>query len=818
MDDADLGNNIDEQAQVVDGLDHQKVAEHGVNGNDHQIYLDPSRWWFASAAFPMIAGTLGPVASAFSICALVRNWRQHILPGSDVTKAVFIEDPPWLLAVNAVQLVIALVANVFLLLNMTKRVRFSIAQPITIVGWYISAICLIALCATATGPLEIQPEIEYVWSQAFYYGMYAAIIYFIVASLMVITVWGAEKGHYAKDFELTMSQRTLMLQTIVFLMYLLVGALIFSTIEGWNYLDSVYWADVTLFTVGFGEISPQTRLGRGLLVPYALVGVISLGLVIGSIRSMILDRGKHRLDARMLERQRRLSIRRMLKKGNAGLLDPVDGEPSDESSRAHWTEFERRQKEFQLMRKIQRQASKRERWTAMAVSTTTWVLLWLVGAKIFQECEAPYQGWTYFDGFYFAFTALTTIGYGDLTPVSNSAKTFFVFWSLLALPTMTVLISNAGDTIVKGVKDGTLLLGNITILPGEHGFRKEIKQLLAKLSCGVLFMDTDIEETPPGFLGAANEHVDHDEEDDEEDDGDDEEDEDERGRPSNASEANNVESNGIADKDAEKGELGPTSVPTIRFATEESSSTSISKPSPTKNESRSRSISHSRAPSIARESLPTSLPKSRAEYHLVLIDEISRVTKHLRHSPPREYTFKEWAWYLRLIGEDEGNADNHRRPERRPPHPHGRGQQQHGGRNDSHSHLHPHAHAHPHPHLHPRVHARLHKDASQSSENSSGSSDERGDSGSAAEDRPPKWSWVGHRSPLMDTREEAEWILDKLEQKLREELQAIVKEEAGPGPGQGKGRDALHEVEEEERQNEEPAPVPYPISYMHNNN
>lgn len=302
----------------------------------------------------MIAGTLGPVASAFSICALVRNWRQHIPPGSDVTKAVYVGDPSWLLAVNAVQLVIALISNAFLLLNMTKRVRFSIAQPITIVGWYISAICLVALCATATGPLEIQPEVEYVWSQAFYYGMYAAVIYFIVATLMVVTVWGAEAGHYSKDFDLTTSQRTLMLQTILFLMYLLVGALIFSEIEGWNYLDSVYWADVTLFTVGFGEISPQTRLGRGLLVPYALIGVISLGLVIGSIRSMILDRGKHRLDARMLERQRRLLIRRMLKKGRASIFDPVDSQGSDAPSRAQLSELERRQKEFQLMRKIQR--------------------------------------------------------------------------------------------------------------------------------------------------------------------------------------------------------------------------------------------------------------------------------------------------------------------------------------------------------------------------------------------------------------------------------------------------------------------------------
>ncbi|KAI1662168.1 voltage-gated potassium channel [Daldinia decipiens] len=779
MDDADLNNNIDEQSHAVDGLDHDKVGDRGIM-ND-QIHLDPSRWWFASAAFPMIAGTLGPVASAFSICSLVKYWRQHIPPGSDVTKAVYVKDPLWLTVVNAVQLALAIIANVFLLLNMTKRVRFSIAQPITIAGWYISAICLIALCATATGPLDLQPQIEYVWSQAFYYGLFAAIIYFIVASLMVITVWGAQTGHYGKDFELTTSQRTLMLQTILFLVYLLLGAFVFSKIEGWNYLDSIYWADVTLFTVGFGELSPQTRLGRGLLVPYALIGVISLGLVIGSIRSLILDRGKHRLDARMLERQRRLLIRRVLRKGHGGVLEPInDGASEAFPSNARWTEFERRQKEFQLMRKVQRQvSSKRERWTAMTVSLITWLLLWLVGAKIFQECEYPYQGWSYFDGFYFSFTALTTIGYGDLTPVSNSAKAFFVFWSLLALPTMTVLISNAGDTIVKGIKDGTLLLGNLTILPGEHGFKKEVKQFMSKLSCGVLFMDDDIEESPPGFLGAAHEqHTDDEDEDD--DDGEDEE------RASNSTDINNAESNRRAQKDAENGESQPTSPP-LNTSTKQTSIRPHLTPKsrPSKN---SKTKSPRRSASVARESLPTELPKSRAEYHLVLIDEISRVTKHLRHSPPRKYTFKEWAWYLRLIGEDESSAENHRRPEHQPPEGHSR----------SRSRRRPRA-------LADRLRGR--SDTSANGDNNSTSRDDEDINGnykngseeaSPAAEIPKKWSWIGHRSPLLDTREEAEWILDKLEQKLREELQAVVREG-------GQGQDGLRRVKEVEWQNKQKA-------------
>lgn len=54
-----------------------------------------SRWWFASTAFPLIAGTFGPMASAFSICALVVHWRVYIPPGAAEQNGVPIPDPKW---------------------------------------------------------------------------------------------------------------------------------------------------------------------------------------------------------------------------------------------------------------------------------------------------------------------------------------------------------------------------------------------------------------------------------------------------------------------------------------------------------------------------------------------------------------------------------------------------------------------------------------------------------------------------------------------------------------------------------------------------
>jgi potassium channel subfamily K len=209
---------------------------------------------------------------------------------------------------------------------------------------------------------------------------------------MLTTVIGAYLGHCNMGFKLTMSQRTLMLQTISFLVYLLVGSVIYSHIEGWHFLDAVYWADYTLLTVGIGDIAPSTNLGRGLLFPYGIGGIITLGLVGGSIRSLVLERGKEKLGERMLEKERERLLMKVQRK-KADLLIPVVGENSKDSEHTELdgcTERERREIEFNLMRKVQENAAARRRWMSLAVSGTTWFFLWFAGAAVFQVCS-PFQ-------------------------------------------------------------------------------------------------------------------------------------------------------------------------------------------------------------------------------------------------------------------------------------------------------------------------------------------------------------------------------------------------------------------------------------------
>lgn len=405
-----------------------------------------------STAFPLISGAFGPLANLASICALVQSWRVYIPPGGSEIHGDRVADPAWLLGINAASLVMAVIANVCILLTFAQRIRYLVSLPITITLWYISSILLIGLVVAATKLLQEHSGKSFAFSQSYYYGIIAAVFYFLIATLLSTNYIGSTvKRLYEPSFKvLTITQRTLMLQTTSLMFYLGLGALVFSKIEGWEYVDTVYWADYTLLTVGLGTDYPlQHTTAKIILIPYAVGGIIVLGLVVSSVRGMVLERGKVKMNRRAIEKERQkwLVVLEASKKDN-------DARSANELIK----------EEFEIMRKIERTADLRGKWMALGTSLMAFLLVWLGGAMVFTFSERT-QHWSYFDSLYFSYTSLLTIGYGDYYPQSNSGKPFFVIWSVIAIPTMTILISNMGDTIVRGVREGTLWIGHRTVLP-----------------------------------------------------------------------------------------------------------------------------------------------------------------------------------------------------------------------------------------------------------------------------------------------------------------------------------------------------------------
>lgn len=60
---------------------------------------------------------------------------------------------------------------------------------------------------------------------------------------------------------------------VLCLVTLLSGTVFYVQVEGWSWLDAFYFSVTTLSTVGYGDLSPQTELGKIFTVIYIFVGV-----------------------------------------------------------------------------------------------------------------------------------------------------------------------------------------------------------------------------------------------------------------------------------------------------------------------------------------------------------------------------------------------------------------------------------------------------------------------------------------------------------------------------------------------------------------
>ncbi len=60
----------------------------------------------------------------------------------------------------------------------------------------------------------------------------------------------------------------------IFVLIVLFGGVVYSYIEGWSFIDSIYFSTVTITTLGYGDFVPQTFAGKIFTIFFSLSGIV----------------------------------------------------------------------------------------------------------------------------------------------------------------------------------------------------------------------------------------------------------------------------------------------------------------------------------------------------------------------------------------------------------------------------------------------------------------------------------------------------------------------------------------------------------------
>ncbi|WP_406657632.1 potassium channel family protein [Methanolobus sp. ZRKC2] len=70
------------------------------------------------------------------------------------------------------------------------------------------------------------------------------------------------------------------------LVSIVLGALLYSWLEGWSFLDSTYFVVITLTTIGYGDLSPTQPITKMLTIFFGINGVVILLMLYDQIRRL----------------------------------------------------------------------------------------------------------------------------------------------------------------------------------------------------------------------------------------------------------------------------------------------------------------------------------------------------------------------------------------------------------------------------------------------------------------------------------------------------------------------------------------------------
>ncbi|KAL1922991.1 uncharacterized protein VTP21DRAFT_9367 [Calcarisporiella thermophila] len=450
--------------------------------------------------YPLIAGYLGPFSFLLNITPVFEPWLTN-------TDGQAIEDKSQEMFIL---LIFSIIAS--LICNASMFARF--LEYKTVYSIYIACIAslfndifnistiILFLTRDTIRPGSIIAE-------GFWSTVAASVVGLVVTLLLSVDRIANRKRLLDKRCYITHSQRLVLLVTLSCAIWIISGAAVYSAIEGWRFLDSMFFAVVTLATIGFGNLVPTTVAGQIFLFFWATIGILLFAALLTSIRKVIIEEFNNRILARArIRRMKRLRRQLTAKESQMkwsnfwGLKwirvkkTQIESEPGSPSSAAQETlnvdstearevdieaksrdedsHVEKGNTEMELERDEEKSQGEeapslresdhsstsdshpvdKAEWAQLEeieysgkvpVAVTIFLIFWLLGTFIFMLTER----WGFLEAFYFSYISYTTIGYGDLVVKSIAGKSIFTIYVFIGLPALTLLFSLIGELVWK---------------------------------------------------------------------------------------------------------------------------------------------------------------------------------------------------------------------------------------------------------------------------------------------------------------------------------------------------------------------------------
>ncbi|KAF9166921.1 hypothetical protein DFQ26_006448 [Actinomortierella ambigua] len=194
--------------------------------------------------------------------------------------------PHYINALVITALISAVVCNIFIFIRFLER-HVYLATVLSLVAATIQDI--LSLAAVIPFCRKFRPSDGYVYDEGFW-SMVASMIFSFAATILMSIDLHMTPNFRAKGSGVTHKQRILIVEAMGFCFYLAMGALCIFFIEpGWTFLESLFFAEVTITTIGFGDRVISSTGGRFFVIAYASGGIVLFAVCINGIRYVIME-------------------------------------------------------------------------------------------------------------------------------------------------------------------------------------------------------------------------------------------------------------------------------------------------------------------------------------------------------------------------------------------------------------------------------------------------------------------------------------------------------------------------------------------------